>query len=67
MAEAADRARWNRTQAVLAQIYNANRGKDDPPIDPMKFFPWDKGRSKPKARRITPADDKMLTKLFPPK
>jgi hypothetical protein len=40
MAEAADGARWNHTMAVVAQIYNANRGEGAEPIDPMGFYPW---------------------------
>ena len=41
MAEASDRVKWNRTFAVLAQMFNANRDPDKTrPIDPLKFFPW---------------------------
>jgi len=46
MAEARDRAAWNRTMAVLAQLYNANRGQDARPIDPMQFFHWQAPRPK---------------------
>jgi len=41
MAEAADRARWNRTFAQLAQLRNIHRDpKTTEPIDPLTFFPW---------------------------
>ena len=43
MAEVRDRAAWNRTFAVLAQLFNANRDPEKTrPIDPMAFFPWGK-------------------------
>ncbi len=67
MAEARDRAAWNRTLAVLAQMYNANRGKNDQPEDPMQFFPWHEGTK----RKVTPppskADLAMLKHTFPGK
>ncbi len=67
MAEAADRAAWNRTFAVLAQIYNANRDpKKTEPIDPMQFFPWDKARNQ-QAPPPTAEDRQMLRRAFPPK
>ena len=41
MAEAKDRAGWNRTMALLAGLFNVNRDpKKTRPIDPMQFFPW---------------------------
>jgi len=65
MAEAADRARWNRTFAVLAQLFNANRDpQKTKPIDPMQFFPWDKG-PKEQAPPPTEEDRKMLRRAFP--
>ena len=43
MAEVRDRAAWNRTFAVLAQLFNANRDPEKTrAIDPMVFFPWGK-------------------------
>lgn len=40
MARAADQARWCRTFALLAQMYNANRAEDSEAIDPMQFYMW---------------------------
>jgi len=65
MAEAADRAAWNRTFAVLAQIYNANRGEGGEPIDPLQYFPWERpGPQKPKPP--TPMQDAWLSANFGP-
>lgn len=67
MAEAKDRAAWNRTFAVLAQIYNANRDpKKTDSIDPMQFFPWDR-QQKEQALPPTPEDREMLRRAFPGK
>lgn len=67
MAEARDRARWNRTFALLAQLYNANRNpKRTRPIDPLQFFPWDK-HVQEQAPPPTESDLKMLRKAFPGK
>lgn len=67
MAEAKDRVAWNRTLAVLAQIYNANRDpKKAEPIDPMQFFPWDKPQ-KEQAPPPTPGERQMLRRAFPGK
>ncbi len=67
MAEARDRADWNRTFAILAQIYNANRDPDkSTPSDPMQFFPWEK----PKPARALPAtaaDVALLKHMYPGK
>ena len=65
MAEAADRAAWNRTCAVLAQIYNLGRGEGDRPVDPMRFCPWD--RKRPLPPPPSPEEVEMLKKLFPAK
>lgn len=64
MAEAADRAAWNRTAALLAQIYNANLDpKKGKPIDPMQFFPWERDR-KQQAPPPTPEEREMLGRAF---
>jgi len=64
MAEAKDRAAWNRTFAVLAQIHNANRDpKKTEPIDPMQFFPWDKARNQ-QAPPPTAEDRQMLRRAI---
>ena len=63
MAEARDRYAWNRTFAVLAQLYNVNREQGDEPIQPMKFFPWADGE--PAAKPPTPEQEKMLEEIFP--
>jgi len=64
MAESKDRAAWARTSAILAQIYNANRGEGDKPIDPMRFCPW----YDPKKSLPPPPDEldrEFLRKAFP--
>jgi hypothetical protein len=63
MAEAADKARWNRTSALIAQIYNANRPANAKPISPMDFYPWHTER----VIEITPAIDRALREVFPGK
>jgi len=68
MAEARDRAAWNRTFALEAVLYNAFRGKNDDPVDPMQFYPWPlpKHESK-KVKRLTPELDRMLSDTYPAK
>ena len=67
MAEARDRAGWNRTFALLDQLFNANRDpKTTRPVDPLQFFPWDKRAQEP-APPPTESDLKMLRKAFPGK
>ena len=65
MAEARDRAAWNRSLALLAALFNVHR---DPartkPIDPMQFFPWDRPPLE-QAPPPTLADLKMLRRVFP--
>ena len=67
MAEARDRASWNRTFAVLAQLHNANRDpKKTEAIDPMQYFPW----SRPEKQQASPPtaeDRRMLRRAFPGK
>jgi len=64
MAEAADRAAWNRTFAVVAQLYNAFRGpKRHEAIDPMQFFPWQRAENRP-APPPTPEERAMLRQAF---
>ncbi len=63
MAEEADRAKWARTQAVLAQIHNANCTDSAATIDPMIFFPWDKGEPD-RAPPMTDADRDMFRKVY---
>lgn len=66
MAEAADKAHWNRTFALIAQLHNLLTTEDSEHIDPMQFFPWDvPQKPKLKARPITPEVDAMLSKMFP--
>jgi len=65
MAEARDRAAWNRTFAVLAQLFNANRDpKKAQPIEPMQFFPWDTAKPR-QAPPPTEADRAALRRAFP--
>lgn len=66
MAEAADKAAWNRTFAVVAQIFNSVRSEKVEAIDPMLFYPWERPQ-KAAAKPPTPAQDALLTKLFPAK
>ncbi len=66
MAEAKDRAAWNRTFAMLAGLYNPNRAKGAKPIDPMQFFPWADLKSKPLAGP-TEAERQVLREAFPKK
>ena len=63
MVKARDSAAWNRTFAVLAQLYNVNRQAGAEAIDPLQFFPWS-DRSRP-AKAPTPAEERMLERLFP--
>lgn len=64
-AEAADRMRWNRTRAVMVQLANVNRDpKKSKWIDPERFFPWDKGRTR-RAPSPSAEDRKMLREVFP--
>jgi len=65
MAEARDRAAWNRTRAVLAQLYNVNRDpKKGKPIDPEQFFPWDDAAAQA-APPPTDVDRELLQQTFP--
>ena len=65
MAEAADRARWNRTMAALAGLYNVNRDpKHSEPIDPMQFFPWEQSETR-NAPPPTAVERAMFRQLFP--
>jgi hypothetical protein len=66
MAEARDKAAWNRTFAVVAQLYNTVRGEKSEAIDPMQFFPWERPE-KVKALPPTPEQEAMLDKMFSPK
>ena len=67
MAEARDRTAWNRTFAVLAQLFNTNRDPHKTQgIDPLQFFPWDKA-VREQAPPPTVEDRKMLRRAFPGK
>ena len=67
MAEVRDRAAWNRTFAVLAQMFNANRDPEKTrAIDPMVFFPWGK-RTEQQAAPPTAEERQMLRRAFPGK
>jgi hypothetical protein len=67
MAEARDRSAWNRTLALLAELFNVNRDpKKTKPIDPMQFFPWSQPRLE-QAPPPTEEDREMLRHLFPGK
>lgn len=65
MAEAKDRAAWNRAFAVVAQLANVNR---DPAktkaIDIMQFFPWSPATPKA-APPATKSDREALRKMYP--
>ena len=68
MAKASDRAAWCRTFAVLAQMFNVNRGKNSEAIDPMQFYPWpETGSHGSTLPPPTEADRKELRQLFPGK
>lgn len=68
MAKAADIAKWSRTFAVLAQIFNVNRDpKRSEAIDPLKFFPWVERGERAKAAPPTEAERSELKNLFPKK
>lgn len=61
MAKAADVAMWCQTFAIIAQIYNANRGADGEPIDPAKFYRWrDERQSAPPSE----GEREMLRQYF---
>jgi len=65
MAEAKDRASWNHTFAVLAQLYNAFRDAEKGEgIDPLLFFPWERPKQEP-APPPTPEEREMLRRAFP--
>ena len=65
MAEACDRAEWNRTFAVMAQMYNANRDpKTTQPVDPMRYYPWDRAADLP-APPPAAAERERLRRRFP--
>lgn len=66
MAEARDRVAWCHTMAVLAQLYNVNRTKNDPPINPMDFFPWTRD-DRPAPRRLTEGERLWLRHRYGPK
>jgi hypothetical protein len=61
--EIADHLAWNRTFALLAQIYNANRPARSSPIDVMKFYPYKFRHAKPLPP--TPTQLKLLEQIFP--
>lgn len=65
MTEAKDRAAWNRTFAVVAQLSNVNRDpQKTTAIDIMRFFPW--SLDVPKAAPPpTDSDRKALRKAYP--
>lgn len=68
MAKAADLAKWSRTFAVLAQIFNVNRDpKKSEAIDPLKFCPWVERGERAKAAPPTESERSELKKLFPKK
>lgn len=65
MAEAADRAAWNRTFAEMANLHNKFRGEKDEAIDPMQFFPWDGGGGQnQRAPEPTPEQEVALEAAF---
>ncbi len=66
--EAEDKRAWNRTMAVLAQIYNSNRDpKRSRAIDPLQFCPYLAARNRRPSPPPTAEDRAMLRKLFPGK
>lgn len=67
MAEAKDRAAWNRTFALMAQLHNAFRDpKKTDPMDPMQFFPWQRAENQ-QAPPPTAEEREMLRQAFPGK
>lgn len=66
MARAADVAGWNRTWAVIAQLFNINRDpKRSKAIDLDDFFPWKQRSSE--VSEIRKSDRAGLRKMFPNK
>ena len=64
MAEARDRAAWARTWAKMAHDYNLHgRHEEDPPQDPMAFFPWEK-LERPPTPGPSPAQEAALEAYF---
>jgi len=45
MADARTDADWNHTAAVLAMLYNVNRGKNQSPATPADYHPGSKRRT----------------------
>jgi len=64
MAEARDRAAWNRTFAGLAQLYNIYRPEGAERVSPLAFFPWESPEP-PQAPPPTEEDRVVLRELFP--
>ncbi len=67
MAEAADRAAWSRTFAVIAQMLNENRSEKSKPINVMEFFPWEINDPQPKPRKLTSQERQRMRELLPKK
>lgn len=65
MARAADQARWLRTFALLAQVYNANRPEGADAIEPLAFYMWGENRPTGPAPPPTEADRAELRQIFP--
>lgn len=66
MAKAADVASWNRTWAVIAQLFNVNRdSKKSKAVELDAFFPWRQKTSG--VAEITESDKQGLRTLFPKK
>jgi hypothetical protein len=62
--EAEDRRGWKRTFAIMATLYNANRGENTPAIDPMEFYPYEKGSSEGNDESA-PVDRELMRRMFP--
>ncbi len=67
MAEAKQRSDWSHTSALLAMLFNINRGKNVQPKKPYDFNPF-VARSKSKGNGIPLNKDtiKQIKKYFKP-
>jgi len=61
-----DRAAWNHTAAILAMLYNANRGKGRPKRKPQQFNPWSKRPAGPRRKPKPAKVDVSALKVFLP-
>lgn len=65
MAEAKDKAAWNRTFAIMAQIRNTVVAHARDAVNPMEFYPWTVVAERVNAPPPTPAQEAALSEVFP--